>query len=180
NIDEEISNQIILELRDYYLSINIFYFLEFPIEAKENADYLDEISNEVSKIEEKQKVLNANSTKSYIPIILTNYNKYSGLVLNGVPILDIILLRNYLVTGAFQKGQVIRNKKGVKSDIMSGFTYYDDENDFNNNLVNFLHLPVPVYEIKNKLFWSETPILPADADIQIYIDHYNYEKEDGN
>lgn len=179
-IDEKKSNQIILELRDYYLTINIFYFLEFPIEAKENADYLDEIFDEVSKIVVKQKALNANSTKSYIPIILTNYNKYSGLVLNGVPILDIILLRNYLVTGAFQKGQIIRNKKGVKSDIMSGFTYYDDEDDFNNNLVNFLHFPVPVYEIKNKIFWSETPVLPADADIQIYIDHYNYEKEDGN
>ncbi|OPB98007.1 hypothetical protein [Elizabethkingia occulta] len=179
-IDEEISNIIILELRDYYLSIHIFYVTQFPIEAKESRDYLDRISIETFEISENLKSLHGCADKPYVPIILTNYNKYSGLLLNDIPVLDIVLLKNYLVTGAFQKGQVIRNKRGIKSDILSDFTYYDDEDDFNSNLITFLHCPVPVYEIKNKIFWTEKSMLPSDSDIQIYIDHYNYEKEDGN
>ncbi|WBV55921.1 hypothetical protein PFY10_17060 [Chryseobacterium daecheongense] len=179
-IDEEISNVILLELQDYYLSINTFYITQFPIEKKENLDYLDKISLEISKITEKLKVLNNTGEKPYIPIILTNYNKYSGLILNEIPVLDIILLNNYLVTGAFQKGQIIRNKNKIKQDILSGFTYYDDEDDFNNNLLNFLYYPVPVYEIKNKIYWLETPVLPSDAKMQIYLDNYNYESEEGN
>jgi|GEM_PF-3599325 len=177
---EEFVDKIILELRDYYLMINISFESKFPIEAKENLDYLDKISLEIDNIDQNIEKLNNNSIKKYIPIVLTNYNKYSGLVLNGIPILDIVLLKNYLKTGAFQKGQVVGGKKKLKSKVFNGFTYYDDEDDFNNNLLEFIHYPVPIYKVKNKIYWIETPILPSDANVQIYIDNYNYVDDQGN
>lgn len=167
---------LILESKSIKLLVCIYFIDEFQIEISKNKKIVDEIKSKTNTINEDVKQLNEQTEKPFFAIVLTNYSKYTGLVINDVPVFDLILLKNYYVTGAFQKGQIKRSKNKVKSKIANSLIYYNDEEDFNDNLVNFLYYPVPIYEIKSKLFWKETSVFPKGADIDLIIDTNSYEE----
>ncbi|MHA7822551.1 hypothetical protein ACVVIH_07300 [Chryseobacterium arthrosphaerae] len=166
---------LVLESKSIKVIVYIYFIDEFQIEIAKNQKIIEEIASKTQTINGDVNQLNEQAEKPFFAIILTNYSKYAGLVINDVPILDLILLKNYYVTGAFQKGQVKRSKNKIKSKIANSLLYYNDEEDFNNNLVNFLYYPVPIYEIKSKLFWKETSVFPKGFDIDLIIDTNNYE-----
>lgn len=173
--DSYFKNNLIYELKDFNLIIELVILEKFPIEPKEINESLlllgkaaNIVSDKISKLSEKSK-----EEKNYIPLLLTNYTILSGLILNNIPIFDKTLLTNYFVTGNFRRAQVfLKSKK--KPVIFNQFDYYGDEDEFNAHFPNFIFNPVPIVEIRHKLFWNESPVLPEGVNKQLYIDVCDY------
>lgn len=177
----EYQNNIVYELRDYFLLIEVIVLDKMPIESSEIAYSLEYICDYIeiieSKIESLKKIY---ENKDFIPIVIINYSLFSGMFLNGVSIFDKRLLNNYFVTGEFQRGRINYNSKSKKSTIYNVFRYYENEDEFNNAFLNFQIKPLPVMEILSKLYWKEVSVFSNTNKMQLYIDVCDYVDESEN
>lgn len=167
---ESFSNNILIEINKYYILFQAACY-NHPIEPNEvntQLGYLAEVANslniKVSRLETK------GLGKPILPIIVSNYNNFSTLNLNTVCILDLQLLKNYLLTGSFRKGQVIIGKKRKIQKEFAKLTYYKNEEEFNQNFLNFIFTAPPVSSICNKIIWKEIQITPEELNYEIKID----------
>ncbi|WP_423740504.1 hypothetical protein [Flavobacterium columnare] len=174
-------NNIIYELRDYLLLIEVVLLEKMPIESSEIAFSLDYINEHIERIPEKIEFLKkSNDTKSVLPIVIINYSLFSGMLFNGVSIFDKRLLKNYFVTGEFQRARINYNSKNKNAFIYNKFRYYENEDEFNDVFINFQYNPLPVVEIINKLYWKEVPVFPNSDLMQLHIDVCDYVDENEN
>jgi len=181
-LGEKYENTIVYELQEMYLFIEVAVLEKFPIESIEIHTVLGQLAQAEMEINEKISEFSntVDGKKTIIPVLITNYTILSGIILNNVPILDLTLIKNYLVTGNFRRSQVFLNKASKKPTVYNQFDYYGNEYEFNNRLVNFLFNPLPVLEIKNKLFWKESAALPVGTTPQLYIEACDYVDESTN
>ncbi|UPQ78624.1 hypothetical protein M0M57_13460 [Flavobacterium azooxidireducens] len=174
-------NNIVYELRDYFLIIEVVVLEKMPIESSEINDSLNYVSESVEKIQSKiQSLKKVYKEKDFVPIIVLNYSIFSGMFLDGVSIFDKRLLNNYFVTGEFQRGRINYGSKSKKNVVYNIFSYYENEDEFNNAFLNFQIKPLPIMEILSKLYWKEQAVFPNSDRMQLYIDVCDYVDEREN
>lgn len=179
--NKDLENNIIYELRDYFLIIEIILLDKMPIESSEINDSLNYVSDCVENIKVKiESLKRIHQEKDFVPIIVLNYSIFSGMYLDGVSIFDKRLLNNYFVTGEFQRGRINFGSKSKKSVVYNVFSYYENEDDFNNSFLNFQIKPLPIVEILNKLYWKEQAVFPDTDKMQLFIDVCDYVDENEN
>lgn len=169
--DEKI---IILEFKDYNLIIETLYQSKYPINSEDKIKYIDKLNSLSKKIDKKY----SKDSDKIIPLIVSNINIYSGLIINNISVFDIGLLRNYLFTGSLNRGFVYTSDNTSQNKVTNSFKYYENENEFNENLPSFLYQPFPIYDIFDKLIDVRIPTLPSDFNFQFYIDNYDLIKKD--
>ncbi|SNR71917.1 hypothetical protein [Flavobacterium sp. ov086] len=155
-----LDNNLFFELQDYYILIETKCF-DFPIESKEIHNAIIEISESTFSLVEKIEVLsNYFSEKKIVPVIISNYNKFSNLSINGISIIDYSLFTNYIETGSLKRGLFsYENNQPIQKEYAE-ITYYKDENEFNNNFINFLSFAPPISVIRERMIWRETDLTP--------------------
>lgn len=171
---KEDENKIILEFNDYNLVIETTYHSKYPITSEDKNKYIAELNILSEKIDKKY----SKDSNKIIPLIVSNLNIYSGLLINHISIFDIGLLRNYLFTGSLNRGYVYTSDNTLQNKVTNSFKYYENENEFNENLPNFLYQPFPIYDIFDKLIDVRIPTLPSDFKFQFYIDNCDFIKKD--
>lgn len=170
-------NNIIIEIADWLLLIEVKMF-DFPIEAKEVDEAMHQLSDGVVSLTSKWEVMNETGTqKPIIPIVLTNYNIFSGIVLNDIGIVDLTLFKNYFFVGKYRRTLVAYNSGDPITTDSVVYPYYNNEVEFNKNLVNFLLNPPPVRQITQRFCWKEIQITPVIANRIVYIDNVEHIEE---
>ncbi|WP_183580357.1 CHAT domain-containing protein [Mucilaginibacter sp. X5P1] len=142
---------------------------DFPLEDENRRKTLMDISqifetlnlDTVSNYAQEQ-------NKKLLLIGLSNYLDLSGLVLNGIPILDLTLLLNYISVGKSQKVKAIGDGSNFQVRQFYEFKYYDNQAEFEENLEKFLLFPYPVHSILSKLRMKMIEVLPAEATPRIF------------
>ncbi|WP_289666004.1 hypothetical protein [Flavobacterium panacagri] len=155
-----LDNNLFFELQDYYILIETKCF-DFPIESKEIHNAILEISESTFSLVEKMEVLSDYySEKKIVPVIISNYNKFSNLNINGISIIDYSLLTNYIESGSLKRGLFsYENNQPIQKEYAE-ITYYKDENEFNNNFINFLSFAPPISVIRERMIWKEINLTP--------------------
>ncbi|WP_338360134.1 hypothetical protein, partial [Yeosuana marina] len=179
--DSELFNDCVLvELKDYHLLINLFFFIKHPIESEETNHYLNLIDAYSKSIVNKTKniIETFELEKPVTPIIIGNNKSFSGLKFNNVPFLDFPLLKNYFSTGEFSKARMVFKEKMVLPKVFNKITYYNDENEFNKNLLGFINYPLPIFQRANKIIWKEQSVFPDGIKPKLFMDNYDFIDEE--
>ncbi|MDT0642827.1 hypothetical protein RM553_08290 [Zunongwangia sp. F363] len=180
NENELLDDCILVELKDYYLFINLFFFIKHPIESEEINHYLNLLNTFSKKLDGKTKniIETFKLNKPATPIIIGNNNSFSGLKFNNVPFLDFPLLKNYFSTGEFSKARMVFKEKMVFPKVFNRITYYNDEKEFNKNLLIFINYPLPIFQRANKIFWKEQSVFPDGVKPKLFMDNYDFIDEE--
>lgn len=168
---EKFQNNILIETASLLILLEIKLF-DFPIESPEIDAALTRLGTAAFDVKEKatQILENFDSQKELINIIIPNYTNFSGLVINNIPVADLTLFTNYVVTGNFKRAAVIFHEG--KPIINDGgiISYYRDETEFNNNLKSFFYDPLPVRHILERLILKEQQITPDFVNPKFMVD----------
>lgn len=156
--------------------------IKFPFEPRDFHNMLKRLKDGATQAKRKTKFLKDNfsefsehfhgDTKEIIPLVITNYPIYSGLKIENTPIIDYYLLEHYIVQGAFNKTPVRYDGKTIhKSNIHDEIIYYNNEDQFSNNLKDFLIDPIPVRELRSKIVIEEKLLTPGGCSPKIIMDY---------
>lgn len=175
-IDEELKHNIIILTRDNLILIEI---LDYPFSIQSTEDYSNivSLSNASDKLNKKKEILKSNIHKlgidseiSISGIVMTNYTLYSGLYINYNHIIDFFLLKNYFLVGELKQGKVVYGNSEIHTQELSSLKYYTNEDEFNNNLKEFLFKPAPIFDKIKNYIHKEYLIVPRDMQPQIFRD----------
>lgn len=172
---------LIIELKTIII-VSEVKCIKFPFEPRDFHNMLKRLKDGATQAKRKTKFLKDNfsefsehfrgDTKEIIPLVITNYPIYSGLKIENTPIIDYYLLEHYIVQGAFNKTPVRYDGKTIhKSNIHDEIIYYNNEDQFSNNLKDFLIDPIPVRELRSKIVIEEKLLTPGDCSPKIIMDY---------
>ncbi|GAB4160026.1 MAG: hypothetical protein Tsb0033_15380 [Winogradskyella sp.] len=174
------NNCLLIELKDYFLIIGVFLFKKHPIETYETKEYfenLDVFSEDL--LAKSESIIEELELEKPITLAVVGNNKtFSGLKFNRIPYLDFPLLRNYFAVGEFKKARMIFKDKKVLPKVYNKISYYENEDEFNKNLLSFLIYPIPVFQRANKIIWREQLIFPDSIKPKLYMDNYDFIDEE--
>lgn len=163
-------NNLLYELNDYFIFIQAICY-SHPFESDEMNEVLKNVGESASQISDKLEFLSKKITKKPIlPLIVSNYNTFSSLSINGITIIDLNLLTNYFIAGCFRRGQISFKKEIRVQKEIAKIDYYKGEKEFNNNFLNFITNPIPISTINERLGWREAVITPPGISPKITID----------
>ncbi len=117
-------------------------------------------------------------SKPMIKLVITNYPIYSGCVINEVSITDFSLIENYFIHGALGKGRMVRTDQKIEIDesFHSEIKYYDNENEFSDNLEEFFKNPIPVHDKLKDIYIEKMLISFPDAEPKISMDYIKFKQ----
>ncbi|HEY4195776.1 MAG TPA: hypothetical protein VGM63_09595 [Mucilaginibacter sp.] len=115
------------------------------------SDYAEYLKNNIKIIRKNLKILLNREDFTIQGILITNHPNFSGIVVNSVPVLDAILLKNYIEVGKYVRAIMVAQPETFHSEHLSSYSYYDDDSSFDENLVPFCYQPAPVHEIIKNL-----------------------------
>lgn len=121
------------------------------------------------------------NNKEFISVVITNYPSFSGLKIEGVPVIDFFLLDGYINSGKLNQAKV--EWKGENQISLSERTkkvYYSNEKEFNCNLKNYILNPAPVEEKLQKLVIVDKRISLEGVAPQIYIQEVIMKSDETN
>lgn len=173
--EETFQNNVLIETSSLLILLEAKLF-DFPIEPSEVDAVLIYLGNATYNIEEKAKeiLVNFDGQKELVKIIISNYTRFSGLVINNIPIVDLTLFQNYIEVGKFRRTAITFHKgKPVENDL-GILPYYRTEEEFNSNLKSFFLDPIPVRTVLNKLYLKEISITPDFLTPKFYTDSIDY------
>ena len=114
--------------------------IDFPFTHRKTNNAFQVLEKASKQIIRKEKFLVTNKNKlplfpqgnkKILKCIITNYPFYSGLKINNIPIIDIGMFLNYIKEG---KSGIIKYQNGQNSGIVKESKYYNNEDEFSNNL----------------------------------------------
>ncbi len=160
--------------RDTVLLLELCIF-PYPIEYSEHAAVLDHLSRASYMVKEKSVSLAEQypetvNNKKIISVILTEYPSYSGISMNGIPVVDVNLLHNYFFTGEFAKKASSLVPGANKLKNLASLRYYKDENSFNSEIQNFLSYPPPVTQLVNNMTIQPAIITPSFLPLKVTVE----------
>lgn len=131
--------------------------MKYPLEAETSAVQMANLFRHGEILKKNIEVLKANliqlTGKDRIKIIgslVTNHPLFSGMTLQSVPVLDAILLKNYIDVGKYRRAIMVLSAENIDSEDISSYPYYHDDDSFDSNFASFVYQPPPVYEmVKN-------------------------------
>jgi len=139
--------------------------LDGAIQAKRKTKF---IKDNISEFKE----VFINSSKEIISLVITNFPIYSGSIIENIPVIDFSLLENYFLSGSLNKSPIgFDGKKLYKNDNPVSIIYYTDDDQFSNNLRSFILDPIPVRELKPKVYLSEKQLSLPEAHPKIVMDY---------
>jgi len=159
---EEFPDLLAIETRDFFVAVD-FLCPGYTINQAEERQLLKgydrlyaDRAQRVSDFADKNNV----NIKRLLKICLTSDIHYSGLDVSGIPILDLILLKNYLIVGRYQKIKMINDElNGVIKDLYD-LPYYLDQEEFESSLPNFMVSPIPIRVLTSKMKQKSIPLFP--------------------
>lgn len=167
------NNTIVIETKELILLFELSLY-PYPVSFSEHEEVLSQLSYAAFSVKEKSKAISdlyaKKRQKETINAILTKYIIYSGLNMNGVPVIDYSLLLNYISRGNYSRGKMIFQDGDFRSMPFAEIPYYQNEKEFNAAFRTFLNHPTPVHMILNNLTTKEIPIVPHFLPFQIKID----------
>ncbi|MBC5837570.1 hypothetical protein [Flavobacterium muglaense] len=90
------------------------------------------------------------STKPIIKMVLTNFPSFSGYVLEGVPIVDLYLIEAYIRSGRISNHRLVTNNgKIIENKLEDEEVFYNNEDEFCDNLEGFLFKPDYIEKCRN-------------------------------
>jgi hypothetical protein len=183
-IDDERLNKISNALEDniIILTQDNLIILEpciypFSIQSIENHSNLLRLSNASDTLNKKIEIVKTNIPQftkkdklNIYGIVITNHTLFSGMYLNYNHILDYHLLKNYFIVGELRQGKVVFGKSEIHTQELAGLKYYKNEEEFNNNLKEFLFKPGPIFDKIKNYVHKEYLIVPKEMEPQIFSD----------
>jgi hypothetical protein len=132
--------------------------IKYPLESYVAANQIETLSDYAEYLKDNIKVIRKN-IKSLLNredftiqgILITNHPNFSGIVVNSIPVLDAILLKNYIELGKYVRAIMVAQPETFHSEHLSSYAYYDDDISFDENIVPFCYQPAPVHEIMKNL-----------------------------
>lgn len=151
-----------MEPRDYHNSLK--RLREGAEQAKRKSEFI--IHNQKCFTKDLGDV----SKKRILPLVITNFSIFSGLKVNDVPVIDLMLLESYIGSGEFTrlKVEVLESKNEMTK--LETIKYYDNNNEFILNFVEFMNSPLPIQDLKNKVYVEDKVITLGTAKPQIYLE----------
>lgn len=131
---------------------------EAGLQAKRKADF---ISNNIEKVLGTlgQKIVGDSSNYVVLPIVINNLPLASGISLNGVPILDMYILRKY-IDGEQEFFASINDQGGTESLIKK--PYYSCEKEAESNMPSFLIHPPIISLLRSMITSRHIQLLPLE------------------
>jgi hypothetical protein len=143
----------------------------FPAKASEKARHLEEMRSAVSQITKKHLKFaervesifrdltgyNTDGAIEIIPIVLTNVTLGVGLTIDGVPVVDLLILKKYFQDGCLDKFVVMDHQGNPESGYRLRF--YDNPKEAEERLRNYLLDPPQLWHFQDSLTPIENPIV---------------------
>ena len=171
---DKFANNIIIETSEWLLLLETIVY-DFPIESKEIDEVIKQLGNGTANLTDKWKIISEKGIhKPIIPLVLTNYNVLSGMVINQIGVIDLTLFKNYFFVGKYRKAVVSYDTGTPEATDSVTFPYYHNEVDFNKNLVNFLRNPPPIELITQRFCWEEISITPDFIKPAVLVDKIDH------
>ncbi|GEM65270.1 hypothetical protein SF1_32520 [Sphingobacterium faecium NBRC 15299] len=131
--------------------------IKYPLDAITTAAEMVSLFKQVEILKSNIEVLKANikdlTGREQVKIVgslVTNHPLFSGMTLEDIPVLDAILLKNYIDVGKYRRGMIVMSPEQINSEDISSYPYYHDDESFDKNILSFLYQPSPVHEmVKN-------------------------------
>ncbi len=173
---EGLPNRLMLmEMKDNLVVLHPLLF-KFPLNSVEYGNAFEEalVAAEELNTWTEQIILNVESftnlkNPEVVKIVLTNYPVISGTVIEGCHVMDFTLLSNYLSTGRYQRGKVLVGEGETKIGEVLAYNYYNDEQEFNQNLRRFCYEPDPIFEIVNRCKVTEHQLAKDFLELKIFV-----------
>lgn len=184
--DEFEEIDLIVELKNITLLAEV-KCIKYPFDPRDYYNMYSRLSEGAKQINRKTHFLNENIehfkknsflSKPIVKLVITNYPIFSGYEIDGVSIADFSLLENYFINGALSKGRMVGTKMGVEINnaFSSEIKYYNNEDEFSDNLDNFFKNPVPISEKLKDVYIEETQISLPDANPKIIMDYVKFKQ----
>ena len=151
-----------MEPRDYHNALKRLY--EGASQAKRKADFL--LENKDCFIDELGDIM----LKKICPVVITNFSIFSGLELNGVPVIDPILLESYLGSGEFTRLKLEIQNGETETTVQDKVKYYKNVEEFISNFPSYLEAPFPIQDLKKITYVDDHVISLKKAKPQVYIE----------
>jgi hypothetical protein len=157
--------------------------IKFPMEARDYHNALKRLTEGVGQIIRKRDFilknndkfsdsLNGIEGKEILCVVITNYTHFTGISIDGVPIIDYMAFQNYMDEG------VITNKKSTFEDDGRVITeeiekiyLWKDNNEFFRNLKSYLSNPKIIDVVKANVKMTEKIITLETFDPEIYLQY---------
>ncbi|AIM37582.1 hypothetical protein KO02_13465 [Sphingobacterium sp. ML3W] len=158
-----------IETRDFFIILD-FICPEYTINQAEERTLLkkyDEIyKGRAQLFSDFSDELNTNR-KRILKVCITSDLHYSGLKVGGIPLLDIILFKNYLIVGKYQRVKLINHEQKSTIKDLFDLPYYLDENEFELGLPGFIDSPIPIRVLTSKMKAKYISIFPKGFEFSV-------------
>lgn len=128
--------------------------IRFPFTSRNVFDYLKTVNKAVRQVKTKADFIKKNidqikklNNKEIFKIVVTNYSFISGQIIDDIPIIDFNTLNQYINVG-FNSKVLYENKEEKYFDKIS---YYNNENEFCNNIYQYITNPLLIEPYKKKI-----------------------------
>ncbi|WP_338779569.1 hypothetical protein [Metabacillus sp. FJAT-52054] len=159
-----------MEPRDYHNSLK--RLREGAEQVIRKTDFLvhnkECFTEELGNIEEKE----------IVPLVLTNFSIFSGLKLNGVPVIDLVLLESYLKSGEYTRLRVELIENQATTTKQEVIKYFMNNDEFISNFPEFVNSPFPIQDLKDKAYVEDKVITLETAWPQIFIEIADFKETD--
>lgn len=171
--DSFFEDNVLLKTKTQYVLLQTALF-PFPIEPEENFKATQLIEKSIQKLKAKLSLVEGyfyrnKLSVTVIPILITNYTNFTGIVSQGIPVADYTVFNNYFSSGSFKKSRLIQSDGRLRSTSGAEFQYYKDEDEFCNKIFTFFQRPTPVYKILERITVIDHCITPPILSHQVYI-----------
>lgn len=158
-----------VETRDHFIVLD-FICPEFTVNQQEErgilAQYDEAFALNQEMISDFVKLVNT-ELKSPLSVIITSDIHYSGLKIANTPVLDIILFKNYLLVGKYQRVKAVNDEDNGFVKELYDLPYYTSQDDFETRLEGFLNFPIPILVLVDKMKPKLLPLFPPGMQIAI-------------
>ena len=178
-ISAELQNEglLVFQLLKQLLVIEVIP-TKIPLNSQATSDQMvkimdrcDALDQNCEAIKKNIKQLTGVENLTVRGLLLTNHAIFSGIGVGSYPVMDKILLSNYVNTGKYARAIIITGDDQIQNDTLASYPYYHDDESFDKNLLSFMYHPAPVTEILRNLQIKNFQLIPAGLHPIVFTQH---------
>jgi hypothetical protein len=158
--------------------------IKYPMNSRSRHDAINRLQKGAAQVNRKTNYLLANQkafeedigdieNKEIVKAVITNYPTFSGLELEGVPIIDFFLLETYINPGQLVLKAMISSNTNTKIFSLGKdsktIKFYANEDEFSSNLRHYLENPPAVRSLFPQFELKDCQVSLEEATFQIYV-----------
>lgn len=180
-IDKKLEEiDLVIEFEDIII-VSEIKCIKFPFNSRDYHNMHKRLTDASKQLKRKINFISSNKlnfsqisfSKKIVPVVITNYPLFSGLVVDDIPITDFSLIENYFINGGMNRSQISSQIKGMFNTYKIE-KYYNNEKEFVENMEAFFNKPLPVVEKIDEIVFAETPISVPSSELKIVLDYLNF------